>query len=335
MRYSEITLMIEISQQFCGPAKALFPYYQDTTITDILINGTKSLYVEQEGKLIPLPPVFQKNSEVSDFVERLLYPIGKRVDALQPYIDGRLLDGARFHIILPPIAMDGPYISIRKHREPGSILLEDFGSESALNWLRQNLIRRTNILVCGGTGAGKTTLMGRLIEHVSPFERIALVEETAEINAIHPHIVRLECRPSTPEGVGAVSARTLIKNALRMRPDRIVLGECRGEEAFDLLQALNTGHSGSMGTLHANSCLDALKRLESLVLLTGYDLNYKTVRSWISTSINAVVFMEKRGKKRVICEIIEISGLEGEHYRFSPILCPPVALSLKREGCIG
>lgn len=315
--------MIELAQQFIGKAQSIYTLYNDQDISDILINGCDSLFVERLGVLENFPNPFTKPTEVHDFIERLLVPIGRRVDAAQPYLDGRLTDGGRFHVILPPIASNGPYISIRKQKNPGIIQLSDFGPESAIQPLLQAISARKNILVVGGTGAGKTTLLGRLLDSIAPTERIAIIEETAEIRSSHPHLIFLETRPASAEGIGEVTQRTLVKNVLRMRPDRLVIGECRGEEAFDMLQALNTGHAGSLGTIHANGPLDALNRLESLVLLTGYDLTPRVIRVWIAASIDFVVFLERNHGHRSIREILEITGLEGDLYRFLPLFQSP------------
>ncbi|MBI1860089.1 MAG: CpaF family protein [Deltaproteobacteria bacterium] len=311
--------MIDLKQQFAGRAQPLFPHYTDPDVTDILINGTKSLYIEKDGALTPIPSPFESPSDLFDFIERLLLPIGRRIDAARPYLDGRLPDGGRFNILLPPLAVDGPCISIRKPRPSAAISLDHFGDRRAIHWLHSAIQCRTNILIGGGTGSGKTTLVGRLLDRIEATERLVLIEESSEIQTTHPHSIRLETRPLTPEGVGAVSARELLRNALRMRPDRLVLGECRGEEAFDLIQALNTGHSGSLGTIHANSCLDALRRVEALVLLTGFSLNPLVVRQWVASAIGAVVHLEKCGAQRSIRQVIELSGLEGDHYRFCPL----------------
>jgi pilus assembly protein CpaF len=306
-----------IQKQFPGRASALLPFLQDDSITDILINGPGQLFVERNGLLAREVSPFLERDSLSDLVERMLVPIGKRVDAAHPYADGRLLDGSRFHIILPPIAAEGPFISIRKQKGSG-VTLESFGEASPVAFVRSELLAEKNILIAGATGSGKTTFLSRLIDAVPDRERIAIVEETREIRTLHPHSLSLEARPPTPDGVGEVTLRTLVKNTLRMRPDRIVVGEVRGEEAFDLLLAMNTGHRGTMGTIHANSALDALKRLESLAILVGYHIPLKVIREWVASSIQLVVFLHRREGRREIAEILSVQGLEGEVYRITP-----------------
>ncbi len=302
-----------------GKAGALFSYYCDPTVNDILINGTQTLFLDRRGAMVGIENPFEHSVDLLHFIERLVLPIGKRIDAAQPYLEGRLVDGGRFHVILPPVAVDGPYISIRKPGQPGAISLSDFGPSPIIDWLRSAISRRINLLVCGSTGSGKTTLVSRCIDSLMPSERIVLIEETAEIQSTHSHIVRLESRVATPEGSGGVTSRDLLRNALRMRPDRIILGECRGAEAFDFIQALNTGHRGSLGTIHANSCLDALKRLEGLMLTTGYEISPKVAREWIASSVGAVIYLQRDGTERRIVEVISITGLEGDLYRHLPI----------------
>jgi pilus assembly protein CpaF len=293
---------------------------EDPEVTDILVNGLGPLYLETKGRLISFPCPFQTPQQLGDFVERLVVPIGKRLDAARPYLDGRLLDGSRFNIVAPPIAPEGPLISIRKssrHRGIGLGNFEWFGHEE---WVRTCILERKNLLVCGSTGSGKTTLLSCLLEIVPHTERLAIIEETRELYPRHPHVISLEARPASPEGKGEVSLRALIRNSLRMRPDRVVLGECRGSEAIELLQAMNTGHSGSLCTLHANSALDGLKRLEMLILLSGMTSEVRSVRDWISGVISGVLFLERAKEGRRVAEIIEVLGLEGPNYRYRPVL---------------
>lgn len=307
-----------VEKQFLGAAIGLFPLMQDEKVTDILVNGTSSLFIERDGLLSVEKNPFKDNRQVQDFIERLLIPIGKRIDAAHPYADGRLLDGSRFHVILPPIAVEGPFISIRKKRDTSHTQLESFGPPDLILWLKDQVVQKKNLLIAGSTGAGKTTLLCRLLEEAGPGERIAVIEETMEIQANHPHLIHMEARPPSPEGVGEVTLRTLLKNALRMRPDRIVVGECRGEEAFDMLQAMNTGHKGSLGTIHASSAADALKRIESLALLAGFQMPLKVVRDWVGSNLNTVVFIERIPEGRKITEVLSVHGLEGEVYRVTP-----------------
>lgn len=309
---------MKLEKQFLGDSVGLLSHLTDEAVTDILVNGTQSLFVEKQGELISFPSPFHSTEGILDLIERLLVPLGKRIDATQPYVDGRLPDGSRFHIMLPPIALDGPLISFRKFRSFESALAFDNSPPGLIVWLETQLKQRKSVLIAGGTGAGKTTLLGNLLNVISPSERMILIEETSEIRTTHPHALRLETRLAGPDGKSEVTARDLIRNALRMRPDRLILGECRGEEAFDLLQAMHTGHPGSLGTIHANSALDALRRLESLVLLTGFALPLRQVREWIASAISVVVHLEKMNGKRRISEVIEVDGLEGDVYRITP-----------------
>lgn len=286
-------------------------------ITDILINGPGVFFVEKSGRLESIPSPFPDVSSLLDLVERLLVSIGKRVDASQPYADGRLADGSRFHLILPPVATKGPYISIRKFRSTKDCL-DPFGPPDIVEWLIQAVDKRRNILIAGGTGSGKTTLLSFLLDTIPPDQRIAIIEETAELQLNHPHVVSLESRPASTEGKGEISLRALIRNSLRMRPDRLVLGECRGEEVYELMQAMNTGHKGSLCTLHANGGMDALKRLETLLLLVAGTVPHSAIREWISSTIDLVVFLERTRGTRCIVECLEIRGLEGALYRIQP-----------------
>jgi pilus assembly protein CpaF len=308
---------VNLEQQFRGSAAGLMTYLSDPEVTDILINGFHSLYIERAGQLQVAPNPFADAESLHDLIERMVVPLGRRIDAKQPYLDGSLCDGSRFHVILPPIASGGACISIRKfgrHHAP----LSGFGNGEATGLLIDAVHRKHNVLIAGGTGSGKTTLLSALLNLVDPAERIALLEESREAQTDHPHVVRLEARPAGPEGVGEVTLRDLVRNALRMRPDRIVVGECRGAEAFEMLQAMSTGHPGSLTTLHANSAAAALKRLEQLVLLSGLELPQRAVREWVSTCVDTVVFLKRRGPVRSVVEIVQVQGLEGEVYRVLP-----------------
>lgn len=308
----------ELRKQFVGKSSALLPWLEDAQITDILINGTGVSYVERNGDLEQQPRVFSDPQTLFDLIERMLIPLGKRIDAAHPYADGRLADGSRFHVILPPLAPEGPLISIRKKRRGEACPLGSFAGPEVVNCLIDAVRDKRNMLICGGTGTGKTTLLCRLLDRVPEQERVIIIEECLEIDAAHAHLVHLEARAPTPDGAGGVSLRTLIRNALRMRPDRLILGECRGAEAFDLVQVMNTGHSGSFCTIHANSCRDGLRRLEGMVLMSGIDVGVRVVREWIASCIDMVVYLEKRGPIRQVLEIICINGLEGEVYRMVP-----------------
>ena len=307
-----------LQKQLVGKSSALYPLLIDDTISDILINGTSTLFVEREGRLEFGTNPFSTKESLQELIERMILPLGKRVDAAQPYLDGRLMDGSRFHIILPPIAVGGPFISIRRRRTKARFSLSDFAPKSMVDFLEKEMLRGSNLLIAGGTGSGKTSLLSSLLSRVSIHERITVIEETSEIHVEHPHVIHLEARSPSPEGKGEVTLQTLVKNALRMRPDSLILGEVRGAEAFDMLHAMNTGHKGSLGTIHANSALDALRRLEGLVAMSVVILPLRTVREWIGSSIQGVVYLEKKGSLRQVTEIISLSGLEGDAYRVTP-----------------
>ncbi len=322
-------MKLTLEQQFTGKAVSFLPLFDQPGVTDILINGTASVYIERRGRLEVFPNPFSQRQELNDFIERLLVPLGKRTDAARPYVDGRLADGSRLHILLPPIAAEGPLISIRRGSLDAAVHRENFGEEKWLSWLEKKLTERKNILICGGTGSGKTTLASLLLQSVPHTERLLLIEEALELRVNHPHALHMEARPPSPDGAGEVTVRTLLRNALRMRPDRIVLGECRGAEAFELIQAWNTGHGGSLSTIHSRSALDGLRRLESLALLCGLPLSPKALREWVAHAVDVVVYLERDGEKRKLREIFEIQGLEGEVYR----VLPKLRLATKSRLC--
>jgi pilus assembly protein CpaF len=279
----------------------------DPDVSEILLNGGGRAFVERAGRL---EPVFVDLDEtgVRRVVERIIAPLGLRLDRSSPMVDARLPDGSRLHAVLSPVAVDGTCVAIRRfgagHR------LADFGlTPAGAELLRWAIAAGWNLLLAGGTGAGKTTLLNALAGEVSLDERIVTIEETAELAVVRPHLVRLEARPPNAEGAGAVPVRALVRAALRLRPDRLIIGEVRGEEAFDLLQALNTGHSGSLCTIHANGPAEALARLEHLVLLAGVGLPAEAIRAQIRSSIDAVVHVTRRpGGDRAIESIAELSG---------------------------
>lgn len=307
-----------LQKQFVGKSAGILPFLQEPEVTDILINGADKMFVEQGGVLNSVSSPFKTRDSLHDLIERMILPIGKRIDAAQPYLDGRLADGSRFHIILPPISLEGPLISIRKRRCESRLGLSDFAPKHVIDFLEKEILRGSNLLIAGATGAGKTSLLSCLLEKVSKLERIAVIEETREIRVNHPHVIHLEARPPSPEGKGEVTLQALVRNALRMRPDRLILGECRGGEALDMLQAMNTGHKGSLGTIHANSALDALRRMEGLAMMSGVSLPMRTVKDWIGSVIHGVIYLEKRGVLRQVTEIINVSGMEGDVYRVTP-----------------
>lgn len=308
-----------LRDQFVGPAAQLLAYFDDSSITDILVNGCETLYVEKEGRMLACANPFETAAQLTELLDRIVAPLGKRVDAARPFLDGVLADGSRFHLILPPLADPGPALSIRKFSESGAVPLDSFGPALFVSTIRRWVAERRNFIVGGATGAGKTTLLGRLLDEVSPDERVILLEECPEIRTQLPQVVRLVARPATPDGRGEVTVRDLVRNSLRMRPDRLVVGECRGAEALDFLQAMSTGHSGCMGTLHARGCRDILQRLETLVALSGVSIERTAARHWISHAVEGVAYLARTPEGRAIREMAEVRGWEGEHYRLLPI----------------
>ena len=284
--------------------------FADPDVSEILLNGGGGAFVERSGRLEAVTVDLDENG-VRRAVERIIAPLGLRLDRSSPMVDARLPDGSRLHAVLPPVAVDGTCVAIR--RFGGRRELTDFGLGAvAVDLLRWVIAAGWNLLLSGGTGAGKTTLLNVLAGEVSPRERIVTIEETAELSLGQSHVVRLEARPPNAEGAGGVPVRALVRAALRLRPDRLIVGEVRGEEAFDLLQALNTGHSGSLCTIHANGPADALARLESLVLLAGVGLPVEAVRAQIRSSIDAVVHVARRADgDRTIESIAELAGSSG------------------------
>jgi len=295
----------------------LEPLLADETITDIMINGPKQVYVERRGKLEITDVVFRDNSHVMNIATRIVSRIGRRVDESSPLVDARLADGSRVNIIVPPLAIDGPSISIRKFAKK-SITIDTYERQNNMSPQMGTVLRiaaraRLNILISGGTGSGKTTLLNALSQMIDPGERVVTIEDAAELQLQQPHVVRLETRPPNLEGGGEITMRDLVKNALRMRPDRIILGEVRGSEAIDMLQAMNTGHEGSMGTVHANNPREGLTRLENMIGMAGINLSPKAVRTQISDALDMVVQVSRmRDGIRRIVSITEIVGMEGE-----------------------
>lgn len=309
-----------------GPMQQLI---DDETIDDIVVNGPASVYVERQGRLEHIPLRFNDDNHVIRVIQRILSPLGRRIDESTPMVDARLQDGSRVNAIIPPIALNGPCISIRKFRatplSDTDLLRLGSITEDELNYLRDRVLKRSNILVVGGTGSGKTTFLNMLSQWIPATERIITVEDAAELRLRNDHVVRLETRPPNLEGQRAISTRDLIRNALRMRPDRIIVGEVRGDEVLDMLQAMNTGHDGSMTTLHANSPADAIHRLELLAGFAGYNGNEITLRSQIESALQLIVHVSRlaTGQRRVL-SISEITGLKGrdlglrELFRYEP-----------------
>ncbi|KRV74975.1 type 4b pilus Flp biogenesis ATPase TadA [Pseudomonas citronellolis] len=291
-----------------GPLEVLL---RDPDISEILVNGPDRVFIEQRGRLYQSDLRFIDDHHVYRVIQRILAPLGRRLDESSPMVDARLPDGSRVNAIIPPVALDGPCISIRKFSkellQSADLLAFQSVDEALLGFLRQAVENRCNILISGGTGTGKTTLLNVLSGFIDARERIVTIEDTAELQLGHDHVVRLETRPPNAEGYGEVTARDLIRNALRMRPDRIILGEIRGVEVLDVLQAMNTGHDGSMSTVHANSAMDSLLRMEMLVGLAGHKLPEQTLRQMICAALDIVVQITRQANgRRCISEVLEV-----------------------------
>jgi pilus assembly protein CpaF len=295
----------------------LEPLIADETLNDIMVNGARQVYVERAGKLELTNVAFRDDAHVMNIATRIVSRVGRRIDESTPLCDARLLDGSRVNIIIPPLAIDGPSISIRKFSKK-KITLDVMVKQNNLSPQMADVLRiagrsRLNVLISGGTGSGKTTLLNAISQMIDLGERIVTIEDAAELQLQQPHVVRLETRPANLEGEGEINMRDLVKNALRMRPDRIILGEVRGAEAVDMLQAMNTGHEGSLGTIHANRPREALTRLENMVGMTGINLPSKAVRTQIAAAIDMVVQVSRmRDGVRRITQIMEVVGMEGD-----------------------
>jgi len=295
----------------------LEPLIEDETVTDIMVNGAKQVYVERRGKLELTDVVFRDDDHVMNVATKIVTRVGRRIDESQPLVDARLLDGSRVNIITPPLAIDGPSISIRKFSKK-TITLDTMAQQANISpqmatFLKITARCRLNILISGGTGSGKTTLLNALSRLIDLAERTVTIEDAAELQMQQPHVVRLETRPPNLEGTGEITMRDLLRNALRMRPDRIILGEIRGAEALDVLQAMNTGHDGSMSTIHANSPREALTRLENMVGMTGINLPSKAVRTQIAAAVHLIAQVNRmRDGVRRVTHIMEVVGMEGD-----------------------
>ena len=293
------------------------PLLKDPTVTDILINTHEVCFVERFGKLYETKVHFKDEAHLLRIVNKIVAGVGRRVDESSPMVDARLPDGSRVNIAIRPIAVDGPLVSIRKFSERPFTMerLIEMGSVCAqiVDVLKAAVHGRISLIVSGGTGSGKTTLLNALSNYIPPDERLLTIEDAAELQLQQPHVGRLETRPPNTEGKGEVLQRDLVKNALRMRPDRIIVGECRGEEAFDMLQAMNTGHEGSMTTIHANSPRDAIKRLEQMIGMAGMPMTVASIRNQIASAISLVIQVQRLpdGKRR-LTSVSEITGMEGE-----------------------
>ena len=297
-----------------GPLEDLLA---DDTVSEIMVNGPGKVYVERHGKLQLTDCQFMDDASVMSVIERIVSPLGRRIDESQPYVDARLPDGSRVNAIVPPLALSGPTLTIRKFSKK-TLTAEDFvrfgtWTPNAAEFMKLCVHLRKNIVVAGGTGSGKTTLLNLLSGFIPADERIVTIEDAAELRLQQPHVVRLEARPANIEGRGAVTIRDLVKNSLRMRPDRIIVGECRGGEALDMLQAMNTGHDGSLTTVHANSPHDVVSRLETMVLMSGLELPSRAIREQIASAVDIIIHESRLsdGSRKVVA-ISEVTGLEGE-----------------------
>src|SRR6187549_1451503 len=295
-----------------GPLEMLL---KDHTISDILINGPKSIYVERRGKMERTQVEFRDNAHLLQIIDRIVSKVGRRVDEVCPMVDARLPDGSRVNAIIPPLALDGAAVSIRRFGS-NPLKLEDLLNFKAFTpemvMLLEGAIKaRLNIVISGGTGSGKTTLLNTLSSFISNSDRIITIEDAAELQLQQDHVVRLETRPANIEGTGQITATDLVKNALRMRPERIIIGECRGGETLDMLQAMNTGHEGSMTTVHANSVRDAMSRLETMIMMAGFELPIKAMRQQIASAVDLVIQANRlQGGPRKITSITEVINME-------------------------
>jgi len=304
-----------------GPLELLL---SDDTIGEIMVNGAREIFVERNGLIEPCAAAFTDDDAVRAAIERIVAPVGRRIDEGSPMVDARLPDGSRVNAIIPPLSLRGPTITIRRFNrrlfEPADLVEIGSLSRPMLDFLALCVEHRRNIVVSGGTGSGKTTLLNLLSNLIPRGERIITIEDAAELRLAHPHLVSLEARPANLEGRGEVTIRDLVRNALRMRPDRIVVGECRGGEALDMLQAMNTGHDGSLTTVHANSARDVLSRLETMVLMAGVDMPVTAIREQVASAIDIVVHQARLpdGSRRIV-EIAELTGMEGGRVLTQPL----------------
>jgi pilus assembly protein CpaF len=309
-------LFSEVIEQLTGYGP-IQPFLDDPGIDEVMVNGHKQVYIERKGKLIKTDVTFDNDEHVRRIIDRIILPLGRRINQKSPTVDARLPDGSRVNAVIPPVAIDGPSITIRKFAKErltvkDLIALESI-SEGMVEFLRACVIARLNIIISGGTGSGKTTLLNVLSALIPDGERIVTIEDAAELQLRQEHIVRMETKPPDPDGQGLVTTRDLVRNSLRMRPDRIIVGEVRGGEALDMLQAMNTGHDGSLTTLHANSPRDALSRLETMTLMSGVELPVKVIREQISSAIDLIVQQSRmRDGSRKVTAITEVAGMEGD-----------------------
>jgi pilus assembly protein CpaF len=315
-RAERVRMLEQITDEIIGLGP-MEPLLRDETVTEIMVNGPRQVYIERNGRLELTNVVFQNDDHVMRIIDRIIAPIGRRIDESSPMVDARLTDGSRVNAIIPPLSLIGPVITVRKF-SASPFTVDDlirFGTSTPemFDFLRACVEARLNIFVSGGTGSGKTTTLNVLSSFIPNDERIITVEDAAELQLRQEHVVTLESRPPNIEGRGAVPIRELVRNCLRMRPDRIIVGECRGGEALDMLQAMNTGHDGSMSTGHANSPRDMLARLETMVLMAGVDLPLRAIREQVSSAVDLIVHQSrlKDGTRRIV-NITEVQGMEGD-----------------------
>src|SRR5579859_1650149 len=315
-RAERVRMLEQITDEILGLGP-LEPLLRDETITEVMVNGPQQVYIEREGRLELTNVTFQNDEHVMKIIQRIIAPIGRRVDESSPMVDARLADGSRVNAIIPPLSLVGPVITIRKFSAT-PFTVEDmirFGTATPemFEFLEACVKARLNIFVSGGTGSGKTTMLNILSSFIPDDERIVTIEDAAELQLRQEHVITLESRPSNIEGKGAIPIRELVRNALRMRPDRIIVGECRSAEALDMLQAMNTGHDGSMSTGHANAPRDMLARLETMVLMAGMDLPLRAIREQIASAVDLIVHQNRlKDGTRKIVNITEVQGMEGE-----------------------
>ena len=315
-RAERVRMLEQITDEILGLGP-LEPLLRDETVTEVMVNGPQQVYIEREGRLELTNVTFQNDEHVMKIIQRIIAPIGRRIDESSPMVDARLADGSRVNSIIPPLSLVGPIITIRKFAAT-PFTVEDlirFGTATPemFEFLEACVKARLNIFVSGGTGSGKTTMLNILSSFIPDDERIITIEDAAELQLRQEHVITLESRPANIEGKGAIPIRELVRNALRMRPDRIVVGECRGGEALDMLQAMNTGHDGSMSTGHANAPRDMLARLETMVLMAGMDLPLRAIREQIASAVDLIVHQNRlKDGSRKIVNITEVQGMEGD-----------------------
>jgi pilus assembly protein CpaF len=308
MAPGQVAAAVDSVLALVGGLGPLEPVLADRSVTDVMVNGDGAVYVERRGRIARLP-ITLTEPEVLGLIERVVAPLGLRVDRSSPVVDARLADGTRINAIVPPVAVDGPCLTIRRF-SVHEVRLDDFADGDVAALLRWAIVARCNVLVSGGTGAGKTTLLNALAAGLPSGERVVTLEDTAELRLAAPHVVRLEARPPNADGEGQVAIGALLRNALRMRPDRVLVGEVRGGEALDMLQAMNTGHEGSLSTCHANSPVDALRRLETMALMAAIDLPLAAIREQVAAGIDLVVHVARRsdGSRRVVAVDEVVAG---------------------------